>query len=69
MHFALFLSHPIPDAIRGITGEGMPMFRHNDLRGNLYIKFDVEFPKNSYLDEDGIKVTISCWLELMDVVQ
>ena len=45
-----------PGSVRGIRDEGMPRFRHPDLKGNLYIRFDVEFPENNYLDEKGLKV-------------
>ncbi|CAI7633450.1 unnamed protein product [Penicillium pancosmium] len=37
-----------PDAIKVIPGQGMPSFRHHD-HGNLYIKFEVEFPKKDQL--------------------
>ena len=43
-------------SIRGLPNEGMPMFRHNEIRGNLYIRIDVEFPENSFLEEDDFKV-------------
>ncbi len=42
--------------VRGLEGEGMPYFRHHEIRGNLYVVFEVEFPENHFLDEDGIKV-------------
>ena len=32
-------------------GEGMPNYENNNIRGNLYITFDVEFPKTQ-LSED-----------------
>ncbi|KAF4768544.1 hypothetical protein HAV15_002650 [Penicillium sp. str.  len=38
----------VPDAIKVIHGQGMPSFRHHD-HGNLYIKFDVKFPKKEEL--------------------
>ncbi len=42
--------------VRGLEGEGMPYLRHHEIRGNLYVVFEVEFPENHFLDEDGIKV-------------
>ncbi|KAH8393987.1 hypothetical protein KR215_012206 [Drosophila sulfurigaster] len=33
-------------------GEGMPNFENNNLTGNLYITFDVEFPKQDLTEED-----------------
>ncbi|CAJ0591957.1 unnamed protein product [Cylicocyclus nassatus] len=41
-----------PDCIRGVIGEGMPQRRHHDLRGNLYVKFDVAFPNDHFLEDD-----------------
>ncbi|EDW04324.1 GH11414 [Drosophila grimshawi] len=32
-------------------GEGMPNFENNNLTGNLYITFDVEFPKQDLTEE------------------
>lgn len=44
-----------PGSVRGLSGEGMPMFRHNEIRGNLYIRIDVEFPENQFVSEDDLK--------------
>jgi DnaJ family protein B protein 11 len=33
-------------------GEGMPNYHDNNLRGTLYITFDVEFPKSELSEED-----------------
>ncbi|CAJ0605386.1 unnamed protein product [Cylicocyclus nassatus] len=30
----------------------MPQRRHHDLRGNLYVKFDVVFPNDHFLEDD-----------------
>ncbi|KAJ5121851.1 Mitochondrial protein import protein mas5 [Penicillium atrosanguineum] len=38
----------VPDAIKVISGQGMPSFRHHD-HGNLYVKFDVKFPEKDQL--------------------
>lgn len=43
--------------VRGIRDEGMPQVRHSNLRGNLYIQFDVEFPDNAFLEEEDLKVS------------
>jgi DnaJ family protein B protein 11 len=32
-------------------GEGMPNYENNNLRGDLYITFDIEFPKNELSSE------------------
>lgn len=33
-------------------GEGMPNFENNNLHGNLYITFDIDFPKQDFTDQD-----------------
>ena len=45
--------------VRGLSNEGMPMFRHNEIRGNLYIRIDVEFPEDQFLSDDDLKVRYS----------
>ena len=45
-----------PGTVRGIDGEGMCNYRHNDLHGNLYFEFTVEFPENNFLDEKDLEV-------------
>lgn len=42
--------------VRGITAEGMPIHRNPFEKGNLYIRFDVIFPENHFLDEEKLKV-------------
>lgn len=37
-----------PGSIKVVQGQGMPSFRHHD-HGNLYIQFDVKFPKKDQL--------------------
>lgn len=33
-------------------GEGMPNYENNNVRGNLYITFDIDFPKTQFSEED-----------------
>ncbi|KAI8428097.1 hypothetical protein MSG28_002369 [Choristoneura fumiferana] len=33
-------------------GEGMPNFENNNLHGNLYITFDIDFPKQDFSDQE-----------------
>lgn len=44
-----------PGSIRGIVGEGMPNAKHTNIKGNLYIKFDVEFPPCNFAPEKVLK--------------
>uniref|UniRef100_T1IPP1 Uncharacterized protein n=1 Tax=Strigamia maritima TaxID=126957 RepID=T1IPP1_STRMM len=43
-----------PGTIRGILGEGMPRYRGFD-KGNLYVKFEVQFPEPHFSDEIKLK--------------
>ena len=47
----------ITDCVRGIKEEGMPVHRHPETRGNLYIKFEIEFPESGSLTEKSIVVS------------
>ena len=47
-----------PGSVLGIRFEGMPQFRQPDTRGNLYVKFDVEFPDSNFLVEEKLKVCV-----------
>ncbi|CAN8001680.1 unnamed protein product [Ixodes pacificus] len=44
-----------PRSMKGIRGEGMPVYRDPFEKGNLYIKFDVVFPDNHFADEVALK--------------
>ncbi|XP_065207767.1 dnaJ homolog shv [Planococcus citri] len=33
-------------------GEGMPNYENNNVKGNLYITFDIDFPKTQFSEED-----------------
>jgi DnaJ family protein A protein 2 len=41
----------VPGSVKGIKGEGMPFYRNPFEKGNLYIKFNVEFPANQSINE------------------
>jgi len=45
----------VPGSIKGIRGEGMPIYRNPFEKGNLYIKFNVEFPPNHFIDEAKLR--------------
>ena len=44
-------------SIRGLVDEGMPNQKRPSLKGNLYFKFDVEFPEDNFIDEEGLAVS------------
>jgi DnaJ family protein A protein 2 len=43
----------VPGTQLGIVGEGMPVNRHSDLKGNLLVKFEVNFPKDHFFDDEN----------------
>ena len=34
------------------SSEGMPNYENNNVKGTLYITFDVDFPKGAFTEED-----------------
>uniref|UniRef100_UPI00358E37F4 dnaJ homolog subfamily A member 2-like n=1 Tax=Myxine glutinosa TaxID=7769 RepID=UPI00358E37F4 len=55
----LLISYPqgnviFPGCIRGVPGEGMPQYRNPFEKGNLYVKFEVEFPNNHWIDSSKL---------------
>lgn len=42
-----------PGMVKVIPQEGMPTYRHHD-RGNLFVKFTINFPANNWTDQDTI---------------
>jgi DnaJ family protein A protein 2 len=45
---------------RCVVGEGMPTYKRPFEKGNLYIKFEVVFPRNNFVDSSHLKVIASC---------
>lgn len=45
-----------PGDLKGIQGEGMPLYKNPFEKGNLYIKFDVIFPENNFASEEQMKL-------------
>ena len=42
-------THTMLDSIKGVRDYGMPDTRHTSLKGNLYIKFKIQFPESGFL--------------------
>eukprot|EP00296_Roombia_truncata_P007701 JP446151.1.p1 GENE.JP446151.1~~JP446151.1.p1 ORF type:complete len:418 (+),score=131.86 JP446151.1:37-1290(+) len=49
-----------PGDIKLVSDEGMPQYKRPFDKGNLYIKFEVEFPPSGYLAPDAIASLKSC---------
>lgn len=45
-----------PGSTKMVPGEGMPRYRSPFEKGELFIKFDVEFPSSHFADESTIMV-------------
>ncbi|KAF2350511.1 Heat shock protein DnaJ cysteine-rich domain [Trinorchestia longiramus] len=43
------------DCVRGISGEGMPVYQQPTEKGDLYIQFTVDFPQNYFAEGDKLK--------------
>ena len=48
----------LSDSTQVILNEGMPHHRQPFEKGNLVIKFDVEFPSNGFISGDKLKVCV-----------
>ncbi|XP_063951808.1 dnaJ homolog subfamily A member 2-like [Lytechinus pictus] len=44
-----------PGCKRVVEGEGMPLYRNPFEKGNLIIKFNIEFPQNNFTSEEKLK--------------
>uniref|UniRef100_A0A2P2HWR4 DnaJ homolog subfamily A member 2-like n=1 Tax=Hirondellea gigas TaxID=1518452 RepID=A0A2P2HWR4_9CRUS len=56
----LVISHPAgdvlkPNTVRGISNEGMPVYQQAGEKGDLYIQFTIEFPKNYFADTEKLQ--------------
>jgi len=45
--------------VRVVKGEGFPHYRNPFEKGDLLVKFDVEFPPKNFADEGQLKVCVS----------
>ncbi|XP_018018634.1 dnaJ homolog subfamily A member 2-like [Hyalella azteca] len=57
---SLVIRHPPghvlkPNCVRGITGEGMPIYQQAGERGDLYVQFSVDFPPSYFAEGDKLK--------------
>ncbi|XP_030646189.1 dnaJ homolog subfamily A member 2b [Chanos chanos] len=44
-----------PGCMRVVRGEGMPQYRNPFEKGDLFIKFDVQFPQNSWISPERLR--------------
>ena len=47
-----------PGSTKMVPGEGMPRYRSPFEKGELFIKFDVEFPSSHFADESTIMASL-----------
>uniref|UniRef100_A0A3Q3WRA5 J domain-containing protein n=1 Tax=Mola mola TaxID=94237 RepID=A0A3Q3WRA5_MOLML len=43
-----------PGSVRVVRGEGMPQYRNPFEKGDLYVKFDVQFPQNNWISPEKL---------------
>uniref|UniRef100_H2TGG7 DnaJ heat shock protein family (Hsp40) member A2a n=1 Tax=Takifugu rubripes TaxID=31033 RepID=H2TGG7_TAKRU len=43
-----------PGSVRMVRGEGMPQYRNPFDKGDLYVKFDVQFPQNNWISPEKL---------------
>lgn len=60
---ALFLG-----SVRMVRGEGMPQYRNPFEKGDLYIKFDVQFPDNNWISPEKLGVWQICAFNLLSLI-
>lgn len=51
----------VPGSIRMVKGEGMPQYRNPFEKGDLYLKFDVQFPENNWISPEKLNVSRRCY--------
>ncbi|XP_045135729.1 dnaJ homolog subfamily A member 2-like [Portunus trituberculatus] len=56
----IVVNHPpgsvlVPGCVRGIVGEGMPIYKNPFEKGDLYIRIEVDFPENYFAPEGKLK--------------
>ena len=49
-----------PGVVKCIANEGMPHYKRSDEQGNLYVKFNVEFPASMWASPDKLQVCFEC---------
>lgn len=54
--------------MRGIVGEGMPLYKNPFEKGDLYIRIEVDFPENYFAPEAKLKVCIDMKLHYLSSV-
>lgn len=52
-------------SVRMVRGEGMPQYRNPFDKGDLYVKFDVQFPQNNWISPE--KLLVGLITPLLDV--
>lgn len=58
-----------PGSVRMVRAEGMPQYRNPFDKGDLYVKFDVQFPQNNWISPEKLVVCgTCCFVALQHVV-
>ena len=46
--------------IRGVNHYGMPVHKHPDIKGNLYVEFELDFPESLDCETAQVSHTLTC---------
>lgn len=50
----------VAGSVRVVRGEGMPHYRNPFEKGDLFIKFEVQFPENKWISPEKLSVSVHC---------
>ena len=45
-----------PGDVKGVRGEGMPIYKNPFEKGNLYVRFEITFPNDNFTNEQVLQV-------------
>lgn len=54
------INNRVAGSIRVVRGEGMPHYRNPFEKGDLFIKFEVQFPENKWISPEKLSVSGMC---------
>lgn len=54
----------MPDDTICLSGEGMPRYKNQDVKGDLFVTFEVEFPDSNWASNVDHAVSVVCYQKL-----
>lgn len=56
----VFVFNTFSGSVRVVRAEGMPQYRNPFEKGDLFVKFEVQFPQNNWISPEKLTVWRSC---------